>query len=88
MEESKSVSTPMGSHFKLSSTNVELRSEAQSIMESVPYSNAVGSLMYAMIGSCPDIAYAVGLVSWFMSSPDTEHWNAVKWLNLAYQGNY
>lgn len=70
MEESKPVSTPMGSHFKLSSTKVELRSEVHSLMESVPYSNAVGSLMYAMIGNRPDIAYAVGLVSRFMSSPD------------------
>ena len=49
-------------------------------MESVPYSSAVESLMYSMIGSHPDIAYDVGLVSRFMSAPDQEHWNAVKWL--------
>lgn len=80
MEESKSVSTPMGSHFKLSSTKAELRSELQEAMESVPYSSAVGSLMYSMIGTRPDIAYGVGLVSRFMSAPGQDHWNAVKWL--------
>lgn len=80
MEESKPLSKPMGTQFKLSSTKEELCSEVHSMMESVPYSNAVGSLMYAMIGSRPDIAYAVGLVSRFMSSPGTEHWKAVKWL--------
>lgn len=80
MEESKPVSTPMGSHFKLSSTKAEMRSELQEFMESVPYSSAVGSLMYSMIGTRPDIAYGVGLVSRFMSAPSQEHWNAVKWL--------
>ena len=49
-------------------------------MKKVPYSNAVGSLMYAMIASRPDIAYGVGLVSRFMSCPSKEHWQAVKWL--------
>ena len=42
--------------------------------------SAVGSIMYAMIGSRPDLAYAVGLVSRFMSRPGEIHWEAVKWL--------
>src|SRR5690606_33077814 len=37
-------------------------------------------LMYAMVGSRPDLAYAVGLVCRFMSKPGTEHWLAVKWI--------
>jgi len=32
-------------------------------MARVPYANAVGSLMYAMMCTRPDICYAVGLVS-------------------------
>lgn len=47
-------------------------------MRKIPYSNAVGSLMYAMIGTRPDIAYGVSLVSRFMTKPSKEHWNAVK----------
>lgn len=49
-------------------------------MRKVPYSSAVGSLMYAMVGSRPDLAYAVGLVCRYMSKPGKEHWLAVKWI--------
>ncbi|CAA7036548.1 unnamed protein product [Microthlaspi erraticum] len=49
-------------------------------MDNVPYASAVGSLMYAMIGSRPDLAYAVGVISRFMSSPSRDHWTAVKWV--------
>lgn len=77
---SKPVQTPMGCHFKLSSTKEEDRAEKESEMRHIPYSSAVGSIMYAMVGSRPDIAHAVGLVSRFMSSPNTEHWNAVNWI--------
>ena len=42
------------------------------------YQSAVGSLMYAMLGTRPDLAYAVGLVSQFNHSPKWEHWVAVK----------
>lgn len=44
----------------------------------VPYKNAVGSLMYAMCGTRPDIAYAVGKVAQFMSCPGKHQWLAVK----------
>ena len=47
-------------------------------MAKVPYSSAVGSLMYAMICTRPDIAYAVGVVSRYMSNPGKKHWEAVK----------
>ena len=49
-------------------------------MEEIPYASAVGSLMYAMIGSRPDLAHAVGVVSRFMSKPGMDHWQAVKWI--------
>ncbi|XP_076930795.1 uncharacterized protein LOC143595730 [Bidens hawaiensis] len=49
-------------------------------MAKVPYASAVGSLMYAMVCTRPDIAHAVGVVSRFMSDPGKEHWEAVKWL--------
>ena len=47
-------------------------------MSHVPYSSAVGSLMYAMVYTRPDIAHAVGVLSRFMSNPGKEHWTAVK----------
>ena len=47
-------------------------------MSRVPYASAVGSLMYAMVCTRPDIAHAVGVLSRFMSKPGKEHWTAVK----------
>ncbi|MCO5557722.1 hypothetical protein L7F22_011293 [Adiantum nelumboides] len=47
-------------------------------MEKMPYVSAVGDLMYAMIATRPDIAFAVGVVSRYMSNPGKKHWEAVK----------
>lgn len=47
-------------------------------MAKVPYSSAVGSLMYAMVATRPDIAFAVGVVSRFMANPRKKNWEAVK----------
>jgi hypothetical protein len=44
----------------------------------VPYREAVGSLMYAAYGTCPDIAYAVQTLSQFNENPQTSHWAALK----------
>nr|GEY24136.1 reverse transcriptase domain-containing protein [Tanacetum cinerariifolium] len=38
-------------------------------MDRVPYALAVGSLMYAMVCTRPDLAHAVGVVSRFLSNP-------------------
>ncbi|GJU40693.1 RNA-directed DNA polymerase, eukaryota [Tanacetum coccineum] len=40
----------------------------------------VGSLMYAMVCTRPDLAHAVGVVSRFLSNPGKKHWEAVKWI--------
>ena len=42
-------------------------------MSRVPYASAMGSLMFAMICTRPDIAQAVGAVSRFISNPGREH---------------
>uniref|UniRef100_A0A3Q7I149 Reverse transcriptase Ty1/copia-type domain-containing protein n=1 Tax=Solanum lycopersicum TaxID=4081 RepID=A0A3Q7I149_SOLLC len=42
--------------------------------------STVGSLMYDMFCTRPDIAHAVGVVSRYMANPGKEHWEAVKWL--------
>jgi hypothetical protein len=47
-------------------------------MSHVPYASAVGSLMYAMVCTRPDIAHAVGVLSRYMSKPGKEHWTTVK----------
>ncbi|XP_072090472.1 secreted RxLR effector protein 161-like [Arachis hypogaea] len=49
-------------------------------MENVPYASVVGSLMYAMVCTRPDISQAVSVVSRFMANPGKAHWKAVKWI--------
>lgn len=49
-------------------------------MKGVPYTSAVGSLMYAMVCTRPDIAHVVGVVSRFLSNLGKEHWAAIKWI--------
>ena len=47
-------------------------------MRRVPYAFAVGSLMYALLCTRPDICYAIGIVSRYQSNPGLAHWIAVK----------
>ena len=47
-------------------------------MCNIPYQEAVGSLMYASLGTCPDITYAVQTVSRFSKNLGQAHWEAVK----------
>ena len=47
-------------------------------MREISYASAVGSLMYAMLCTRPDICFAVGMVSRYQSDPGEEHWTTVK----------
>jgi hypothetical protein len=49
-------------------------------MSKVPYLSVVGSLMYVMVFTRPDIAHAVGVVSRCTNNLGKEHWVAVKWI--------
>ncbi len=69
MDEAKPVNTPLASHFKLTKAQSPSTEQEKTYMNKVPYASAVGSLMYAMVYTRPDIAHAVGVVSRFMSNP-------------------
>ena len=49
-------------------------------MSKVPYASAIGSLMYVMVCTRPNIAHVMGVVSRFMSRPEKQHWEVVKWI--------
>jgi hypothetical protein len=80
MQNEKQVSTPLASHFKLTKEMCPKTHEEIEYMSRVPYSSAVGSLMYVIVCTRPDIAHAVGVVSRYMNIPGKEHWEAVKWI--------
>ena len=79
-KKTKSVSTPFAPHFKLSDAMSPNNEADREYMSRVPYANAIGSLMYAMVCTRPDISYAVGVVSRYMHNPEKDHWQAVKWI--------
>ena len=56
-------------HFKLSAEQCPSTDENFEYMSRFPYSSAVGSLMYAMVCSRPDLSYAMSLVSRYMANP-------------------
>jgi hypothetical protein len=66
----KEASTPYDSKFKL--TENSGRAIAQ-----LEYASAIGSLMYAMHCTRPDISFAVCKLSRYTNNPSTEHWKAI-----------
>ena len=77
-EDLKPVSTPMDPATRLTSAQSPSTTEEFATMKNVPYHEAVGSLMYATLGTHPDICYAVQTVSRFNNKPGLAHWEAVK----------
>jgi hypothetical protein len=47
-------------------------------MANIPYASAIGSIMYAMLSTRPDVALALNLTSRFQSNPGMSHWSVVK----------
>ena len=47
-------------------------------MSEVPYASAIGSIMYAMTCTRPDISFALSVTSRYQGDPGMEHWKAVK----------
>ena len=80
MKNSKSVSTPLAGHFKLSKRLFPSMKKEKNEMSVNPYSSAVGSLMYAMVCTSLDISHVVGVVSRFLANLGKAHWEAVKWI--------
>ena len=78
MQESKKGNLPSRHGISLSREQCPKTTQEKESMSRVPHASAVGSLMYAMLCTRPDICYAVGIVSRFQSNPGFDHWVAVK----------
>ena len=73
MEESKVVTLPLHPHFKLSLAMCPCDEKEKGLMLMVPYESVVGSLMYIMVCTRPDLAYAMSKVSRYMSNLGKPH---------------
>jgi hypothetical protein len=78
IQNAKPMSTPLAPHFKLSVKQCAETDADLKYMSKIPYSSVVGSLMYAMVCSRPDLSHAISVVARYMSNPGKEHWKAVQ----------
>ena len=49
-------------------------------LSKVPYSSAIGRLMYTMVCTRPNIAHAVGFVRRYMNNIGKHNWREVQWI--------
>jgi hypothetical protein len=47
-------------------------------MKKIPYVSAIGSIMYAMICTRPDVSYALSVTSRHQANPGIAHWIVIK----------
>lgn len=48
------------------------------LVTNVPFRELIGSLMYLMLGTRPDLCYAIGSLSQFSENHNMEHWTSCK----------
>ncbi|KAJ9538397.1 hypothetical protein OSB04_031130 [Centaurea solstitialis] len=78
MDESKKGFIPMQHGIVLSKAQCPESSQDKDKMKSIPYASAIGSIMYAMLCTRPDVAYSVSVTSRYQQNPGEAHWVAVK----------
>jgi hypothetical protein len=58
--------------------SMSLRKNQRIARDQLRYSQIIGSLMYLASAMRPDISYVVSKLSWFVSNPGEDHWQALK----------
>ena len=73
MDQSKKGFLPVLQGVRLSSAQCPTTAEDIEEMSVIPYASAIGSIMYAMLCTRPDVSLAVSLVGRYQSNPGMEH---------------
>ena len=73
MENAKKGFLPISSGVPLSKAQFPVSKVDQDGMSRVPYASSIGSIMYAMLCTRPDVSYALSMTSWFQSNPGECH---------------
>ncbi|KAD2805308.1 hypothetical protein E3N88_38685 [Mikania micrantha] len=77
MQDSKRGILPMAHGTILNSSQSPKTNEEKKKMERVPYASAIGSIMYAMLCTRPDVSFALSIKSRYQQNPGESHWAAV-----------
>jgi hypothetical protein len=77
MESSKKRNLPVVKGVLLSVTQCPTTEKDKSVISNIPYASGMGSIMYAMLSTPPDVALALSLTSHFQSNPGVSHWTMV-----------
>ena len=68
----------MSHGIKLNKSQSPTMKDERERMDKISYASAIGSIMYAMLCTRPDVSYALIMTSRFQSNPGECHWIAVK----------
>ena len=62
----------------MSQTQCPTTLEDREKIKVIPYASAIGSIMYAMLCTRPDVCLAISLSGRYQSNPGVDHWTTVK----------
>ena len=82
----KKVTTPMDPNVQYSVDQCPSSTNQLARMKGVPYSEAIGSVLWPVVVSRPDAVYAIGILAQFIQNPGLVHWEALKRL-ITYLGS-
>ena len=78
MSEAKKEFLPISHGIRLSKTQSPTTSDKRNRKSRIPYALAIGSIMYAMLCTRPDVAYVISLTSRYQADLDESQWAVMK----------
>ena len=78
MQDSKRGFLPMSHGITLGKTQCPNTKDERERMSKIPYASAIGSIIYVILWTRPNVSYALSITSTYQSDPSESHWTAVK----------
>ena len=80
MENSKRGLIPMRHGISFSTSMSPKTPKERMNIDMIPYASTIGSIMYAMLCTKPEIAHALSVTSRYQANLCLEHWKAIKYI--------
>jgi hypothetical protein len=78
MHKCNPTSAPLVKHVKFENFQCPRNQYEIEVMKAVPYASTVGSIMYAQIYTCLDLAFVTEMLDRYQKNPDKPHWDGIK----------